>query len=768
MSTAPRISKSQYTYCHMLRATLHQKKATICLVCENETLQLATEDGIVHSKSYWDTMISNLMARKPAVESIVENDTPDTPEYTAPPSTPSSSTNNLPSPPPSPSTLMSSCLLCARDLVDRSPIDALHHRTICFLNYPNQECPICDVQLSTSSEFLQSSLLHLQKCQNGTKDSYIFVDTNDFETLYASVCGLTQILNQFYKRTKGIPQRDHKIIRQKIQKKRDSADLVYECGMSPLRKCITVGDDDTIDSRIMDEVAGELARNTFAIVKMDIDPSITIDNLQTTATPVVIPPSTSPKSGLTTQNETAGQPALPAVPYSAAEPAQPEATATLTDPTTMTASSMRVQVKCLLCTSDSTHTNYDELGHDIKCTNWRHDIFTCPKCTQNMHDYIVTADAPKTTTKTNTTTFPSIILTPADALPSIIDAPSPLLNKKFLYAPKKSRRGRVDLIKYKWMPNCSIMKGEKAKQKVQEEARALRKGKKKGSRSESQHVSTKANINPPPDQIKKTNVAVAPAAEPKQNRSCKIIEKEGKNALANGGVKNRPWFSAAVCALKFTTSSDLDDTDKQCRLVPVSSSPTRSTTFPVPTSSRRINPSPEEAHDCNSVSENPPQFGMQGRSRIYFSKPHTETKQATTMHLANSSPRNSTMPSQLVFCFGPTTPSSEQGPRSPANGGPKNSPKLSAAVYQLGFTMPSQIDASDAALNGAASASHLLSSSSSNTPLSTWSTVSAVSTASTSSRLGDIVRLLDPPRFYTRETKIMVLDWLESVSPSQH
>lgn len=199
------------------------------------------------------------------------------PETMLPPPTPSLS-KRIPAPPSNASIPESACLTCARNLSTCSDVDALCHRAVCFAGQSDKSCPICKGELSAAEGFLASSLLHLQRCQQVDENCHSFIGSDDFEALYMSLCGRTEITDRFKKRIRGGSRNSRLSFHCKIQRKRDHVDLLYTCGESALRKCINVDGDEFEGWRTAGDV-GKATRNVFSVVEEDFDPFIIMEGV---------------------------------------------------------------------------------------------------------------------------------------------------------------------------------------------------------------------------------------------------------------------------------------------------------------------------------------------------------------------------------------------------------------------------------------------------------------------------------------------------------
>jgi hypothetical protein len=92
------------------------------------------------------------------------------------------------------------------------------------------------------------------------------------------ICGRTEITDRFYKRIQGHLQKSRFMFRQKIQKKREHADHVYECGESDLRNYVHVEGEKFEGWRTAGGV-GKAARNMFPVVNEDFDPFIIMEGV---------------------------------------------------------------------------------------------------------------------------------------------------------------------------------------------------------------------------------------------------------------------------------------------------------------------------------------------------------------------------------------------------------------------------------------------------------------------------------------------------------
>jgi hypothetical protein len=93
-----------------------------------------------------------------------------------------------------------------------------------------------------------------------------------------SLCGRTEITDRFYKRIQGYSRKSRFVFRQKIQKKREHTDLVYNCGESALRTCVN-GEGEKLEGwRTVGDV-GKAARNVFPVVNEDFDPFIIVESV---------------------------------------------------------------------------------------------------------------------------------------------------------------------------------------------------------------------------------------------------------------------------------------------------------------------------------------------------------------------------------------------------------------------------------------------------------------------------------------------------------
>lgn len=200
--------------------------ASICARCGTNLAGLDTIVRIDHFNACWSRINTESFCSE---GSLMNNVAPPLPSRS--PAEPS------PSPTLSPITLpVSSCVYCANDLSNHSTIYALHHRITCFLSSRTFSCPICHQPLgSYTNDDLRYSMLHLQKCQNGTADSYSFIEQDDFEALYASWCGMTELLTRLRAKIEGVSTGYNNFSEDRLWKKRESPNLRYECGPSPLR-----------------------------------------------------------------------------------------------------------------------------------------------------------------------------------------------------------------------------------------------------------------------------------------------------------------------------------------------------------------------------------------------------------------------------------------------------------------------------------------------------------------------------------------------------
>ncbi|KAL5438959.1 hypothetical protein PMIN06_010101 [Paraphaeosphaeria minitans] len=409
------------------------------------------------------------------------------PEPALPPPTPSLS-KSIPLLTPGANMLEPSCLTCARDLSTYSDMDALHHRAICFSSQLQKTCPICYGELSAADGFLAGSLLHLQRCQRGNQNSYSFIESDDFEALYVSLCGRTEITHKFQKRIEGGSQRSSTRFRSKIQRKHNHPDFIYRCEESALRNCVNADGEEVEGWRTAGDV-GKAAKNIFPVVKEEFDPFIIMEGPQTQS---FYPPTRIVNSSNST-SDTLSEPVVQAL-----APAQdPSKTSSIDTtllhelPETGAQSTSEMQLhrlsnttytipmpaadlpqvqKCIFCLTDpqGTHKRFDKIAKvdRIKCDRTNHDIFTCGRCTANYHPVT------EATFATEAHALPRIILTSPDSQhSSILESFMP--EKKALY-PAPKRRGHANWIGYKWMPNIKELKTEKAKQITRARNRALR------------------------------------------------------------------------------------------------------------------------------------------------------------------------------------------------------------------------------------------------------------------------------------------------------
>ncbi|KAF2451399.1 hypothetical protein P171DRAFT_438139 [Karstenula rhodostoma CBS 690.94] len=458
----------------------------LCPVCKEPVVGVCGlpygQERVAHFNSCWADLAATTEHKDPSATSTTQM-----PEPALPPPTPSM-LKSIPALSAHASIPESSCLTCTRDLSTCSDMDALQHRAICFTGQSDKCCPICKGELSASGEYLASSLLHLQRCQRGTQDSYSFIESDDFEALYMSVCGRTEITNRFHKRIEGGWRNSPARFQGRIQKKRDHADYLYDCGESALRNCVNVDGEDIESWRTAGD-AGKTAKSVFPVVKEDFDPFIIMERPQTQS---LCPPTQLLSNAMSTSNilsETAVRSLAPAqdAPKTKsidATPlhALPESEAR-SEPETqfdtpiytvyaipMPAANLPQVQKCVFCLADpqGTHKRFDKIekANRIKCDKINHDVFTCGRCTANYHPV---AEA---TPATKIHALPRIILTSPDSKQSsVLESFTP--NKKALY-PASKRRGRAKWIGYKWMPNVSELKTEKATQMARARTRTLR------------------------------------------------------------------------------------------------------------------------------------------------------------------------------------------------------------------------------------------------------------------------------------------------------
>ena len=85
-------------------------------------------------------------------------------------------------------------------------------------------------------------------------------------------------MNEFRKRQAGFPRKDQRIIKQKLQKKRDHVDKIYECGKSTLRRCVSKNGEEIEGWRTTGDV-GKAAKNIFPVVKDEFDPFIIMESV---------------------------------------------------------------------------------------------------------------------------------------------------------------------------------------------------------------------------------------------------------------------------------------------------------------------------------------------------------------------------------------------------------------------------------------------------------------------------------------------------------
>lgn len=236
----------------------------LCPVCRQDIVGLPQIDLVDHFNSCW-AHIMETTAR--GIHSATDT--------LQPPPTPSLSSitpvSTMQAIPPE-----MSCVICARDLSACSAIDALYHRAICFSRQPDKGCPICKSPLSTSTELFSGSLLHLQKCQQGTQDTFSFIENDDFEALYGSLCGRSEVTSRFFTRIEGDWRKSREAYKQKIQRKREHIDLVYELEESTLRNCVSVDGEEVEGWRTAGN-AGKASRNVFPVVKEDFDAFIVFE-----------------------------------------------------------------------------------------------------------------------------------------------------------------------------------------------------------------------------------------------------------------------------------------------------------------------------------------------------------------------------------------------------------------------------------------------------------------------------------------------------------
>ncbi|KAK3202994.1 hypothetical protein GRF29_154g1403324 [Pseudopithomyces chartarum] len=177
----------------------------------------------------------------------------------------------------------SSCVFCSKDISTLSPLDALQHTVKCFYRTTTPTsctCPICHDQLPhLGDDDLQSSLLHLQKCQQGTKDRYDPIEADDFEALYSSLCGRAKMVERLWRRLNGRLTGSKKkglSVQKKLDRKRRHVDFVYECEESPLRNSVS-GDGEEVEAWRTEGSVGRAARNLFPVVLEEFDLSVYVD-----------------------------------------------------------------------------------------------------------------------------------------------------------------------------------------------------------------------------------------------------------------------------------------------------------------------------------------------------------------------------------------------------------------------------------------------------------------------------------------------------------
>ena len=177
----------------------------------------------------------------------------------------------------------STCIFCSKDTSTLSPLDTLQHTVKCFYHTTTPTscpCPICHDQLPhLGDDDLQSSLLHLQKCQQGTKDRYNPIEADDFEALYSSLCGRAKMVERLWRRLNGsltVSKKKVLSVQKKLDRKRRHVDFVYECEESPLRNSVS-GDGEEVEAWRTEGSVGRAARNLFPVVGEEVDFSVYVD-----------------------------------------------------------------------------------------------------------------------------------------------------------------------------------------------------------------------------------------------------------------------------------------------------------------------------------------------------------------------------------------------------------------------------------------------------------------------------------------------------------
>ncbi|KAL1597879.1 hypothetical protein SLS60_008366 [Paraconiothyrium brasiliense] len=327
----------------------------------------------------------------------------------------------------------------------------------------------------------------MQRCQRGGQDGYSFIEADDFEALYKSLVGRFEIMERFAKRFHGDSRRSRAAYKQKIQKKRDHTEFVYECGESALRNSVNE-DGEELDSWRTPGNVGKAARNLFPVVNEDFDPFIIMEGPQTQLFTAPTPLTSNSGSTSTTSNDIAVQSFAPAqyepeiLPTDATPRAiflaeafsgplsQADTKTPVIDAIKMPASDLTQVQKCIFCTTDpqGTHKRFDKIekAGKIKCNKSGHDIFTCGRCTSNYHPVA------ETTPQLQAHALPRIILTsPNSKHSSVLE--SFASNKTALYPPAK-KRGRANWMAYKWMPKVRELVDEKTMQFTKARNRSLR------------------------------------------------------------------------------------------------------------------------------------------------------------------------------------------------------------------------------------------------------------------------------------------------------